>query len=495
LVPTLPEDVTVHVTDNASGKEMQDLLVQYDVVVHRNESNEGFIAPHNAVFRALDDSADFFIVLNNDIIVPEGWYELFLKKFEEDDGIAAVGPTALCGRLRDNAQGFNGTPPEYIEGSFLALRVSAVKEVGGLFDDERIFFAYAEDSDLAMRLRERGYKLAHVDVPVEHGHFVTSREVAKVIDLGGIEYRNRLVFKQRWGRYLKRRSFEEKILIRRRGAMGDVLWVSAIAKALKEENPSRIIYADTRCQKVLETCQYVDCLDVPREVDRIIDLNGAYEKTPHLPIWESYAREAQVTLPESTRPNIGISQKVQELVNRVIPKDMKAVAIHPGPTLWPGRDWPLERFVALAAWFRKKGFAVIEVGSARDASIVSEIDLRGRTSPEELAAVLGQCELFVGPDSFPMHVAVAMNTPLVALFGSVKPETRLPNCNKFAPASVDKFTVGCLGCHNILGLEASVTYCFRETPLCMERLQLKQVQQLIEDKFLCRKSHLKLVKT
>jgi heptosyltransferase-3 len=43
--------------------------------------------------------------------------------------------------------------------------------------------------------------------------------------------------------------------------------------------------------------------------------------------------------------------------------------------------------------------------------------LRGRLSLEELASVIRQARFFVGVDSLPMHIAAAVGTPGVALFG------------------------------------------------------------------------------
>ena len=45
------------------------------------------------------------------------------------------------------------------------------------------------------------------------------------------------------------------------------------------------------------------------------------------------------------------------------------------------------------------------------------LNLAGRTSIHESAAVIEQCDLFLGNDSGPMHIAAAMHTPVVAVFG------------------------------------------------------------------------------
>ena len=45
------------------------------------------------------------------------------------------------------------------------------------------------------------------------------------------------------------------------------------------------------------------------------------------------------------------------------------------------------------------------------------VDLTGQLSVRELAAVTGEARIFVGVDSAPMHIAAAMQTPVIALFG------------------------------------------------------------------------------
>ena len=50
------------------------------------------------------------------------------------------------------------------------------------------------------------------------------------------------------------------------------------------------------------------------------------------------------------------------------------------------------------------------------------IDLCGKTSLRELATVISQCSLFITNDSGPMHIAAALQVPLVAIFGSTTKE-------------------------------------------------------------------------
>ena len=110
-----------------------------------------------------------------------------------------------------------------------------------------------------------------------------------------------------------------------------------------------------------------------------------------------------------------------------------------GPTASGGRshkNWIAERFAAVAdAVAASRDAQVIIAGAAEDAPYADRIiaamgrpalNLAGRTSAGQLAAVLERADLFIGIDSGPMHLAAAMGTPVVAVFGPSDPEQTAP---------------------------------------------------------------------
>ncbi len=95
---------------------------------------------------------------------------------------------------------------------------------------------------------------------------------------------------------------------------------------------------------------------------------------------------------------------------------------------WLFKCWPIEKTAALIDQFTAAGWPVVLTGApdpaerALNAAIVARlsrpiVDLTGKTSLLGLAALTAQARLFVGVDSAPMHIAAAMQTPTVALFG------------------------------------------------------------------------------
>ena len=99
--------------------------------------------------------------------------------------------------------------------------------------------------------------------------------------------------------------------------------------------------------------------------------------------------------------------------------------IHPGARRWY-KSWPLERFAELADEIIASGVEVVIAGGGNDIESAAKItslmkgkalNLAGRTSIRELAAVIKGALFFVGNDSAPMHISYAVETVTIALFG------------------------------------------------------------------------------
>lgn len=93
------------------------------------------------------------------------------------------------------------------------------------------------------------------------------------------------------------------------------------------------------------------------------------------------------------------------------------------------KRWPAERFgLVLAALQASHRVSIVVVGAAHDRGVSalvaggldgSELDLTGMTTLPQLAAVLAACDLFVGNDGGPAHLAAAVGTPVVTLMSGV----------------------------------------------------------------------------
>ena len=103
------------------------------------------------------------------------------------------------------------------------------------------------------------------------------------------------------------------------------------------------------------------------------------------------------------------------------------IAFAPGAR-WEFRRWPAERFVALGRWLQDvHGARIVILAAKSETALAAEIErglkpegtvnLAGKTTIRETAAVLRSCRYFVGNDSGPMHIAVAAGVVSVGLFG------------------------------------------------------------------------------
>ncbi len=105
--------------------------------------------------------------------------------------------------------------------------------------------------------------------------------------------------------------------------------------------------------------------------------------------------------------------------------DAAFAVIHPGAK-WPPRRWPAERFRLLGARLLAWGVRVVCIGDTQDRALLQRVSdglspapaiLAGELTLGALAALIRRSCVFIGNDSGPMHLACAVDTPVVALFG------------------------------------------------------------------------------
>ena len=161
---------------------------------------------------------------------------------------------------------------------------------------------------------------------------------------------------------------------------------------------------------------------------------------------------------KSKDPELFVSEKHQEKVRHIllklgIEKDDFLLGLGPGAIFGPAKRWPPERFAAIGNMAAEKwGAKVLLFGSIGEMDICSKvaqgmkypaIDLCGQTRLGEVMALIRKCRLFVSNDSGLMHVAAALNVPLVAIFGSTNPVTTGPRSPN---ARIVQHKVDCAPC-------------------------------------------------
>ncbi len=181
-----------------------------------NATNLGFSAGNNQGVRAA--RGQYVLLLNNDVLVGDGWLENLVAALECDARIGLVGPITnyVSGRQRlakvpyQGDQEFYGfaqkvrnanrgklTPRRRIAGFAMLLRKALYDELGGL--DERFGSGNYEDDDLCLRVREKGYAIM-VDEGTFIHHFGSRTFVDNKVDYTASLRKNKQIFRVKWPR-------------------------------------------------------------------------------------------------------------------------------------------------------------------------------------------------------------------------------------------------------------------------------------------------------
>lgn len=185
---------------------------------------------------------------------------------------------------------------------------------------------------------------------------------------------------------------------------------------------------------LLNDCRRLDKTKYPRMVERFAALGLS----------------AKSRLPERVPdPNLLVTRP---MVDKVLAKfgiettgdwPARLLAICPGAEFGSSKQWPASHFIMLCTRLFADGWRVVIMGSAGDAAIAQEIyegveqklgrsltdrcfNLAGKTTLAEAIDIMAACALAVSNDSGLMHVAAALNLPVVALYGSTSPEFTPP---------------------------------------------------------------------
>jgi heptosyltransferase-2 len=173
---------------------------------------------------------------------------------------------------------------------------------------------------------------------------------------------------------------------------------------------------------------------------------------------ERFAQLAEVSRDEVQpcipHPHLSVSDETRQLVLDKLELSLdKPIAIFcPGAEYGPAKRWPVQYYAELAQKLRAKGYAVWLIGSARDREVAEKIvslgnqvvrNLCGITDLSDAIALLSCASLVVSNDSGLMHIAAALDRPMLAIFGSSSPQFTPPLSEK---ALVLKLDLPCSPC-------------------------------------------------
>jgi ADP-heptose:LPS heptosyltransferase len=159
------------------------------------------------------------------------------------------------------------------------------------------------------------------------------------------------------------------------------------------------------------------------------------------------------------------------------------IALNGGPT-WPVKMWPAEKWQHLIdrihEEFEAEIFLLGQKQGERGGDLMS---LRGvrclfdQVRPEQIAALLKNCDLLIAIDSGPLHIAGAVGTPVVGLFGANAAAFRLPPDSEGVGITAN---LACISCQHKNPITHWKEDCLHEIA-CMKAIAVDEVFQAVKE--------------
>ena len=221
-----------------------------------------------------------------------------------------------------------------------------------------------------------------------------------------------LLSRYRLARSLRSSSYRQAIVLPNS-------WKSALVPAFARISV-RTGYLGEQRRGLLNDVRHLDKAAMPLMVQRFVALGrpasaGVPQKneiiSPQLRVDPSQARV--------TAQKLGLEPSTEPIL-----------ALCPGSEYGSAKRWPTAHYLSLARHYLERGWRVIIVGSAADDAVARKIaeplagtitNLAGRTTLDEVVDVLSLAQLAITNDSGLMHIAAAVGTPVVAVYGSTDP--------------------------------------------------------------------------
>ena len=162
-----------------------------------------------------------------------------------------------------------------------------------------------------------------------------------------------------------------------------------------------------------------------------------------VPFYAALAREPELPLPgQLLRPSLVVASEESDAVARQLDlsPERPLVAFAPGAEFGVAKRWPAAHYAQLAARVAATmpGVQITLMGSVNDVETCEQVlvqsgladgvvrNLAGRTSLDDAIALLARARAVVSNDSGLLHIASALNRPVVALYGSTDPDYAPP---------------------------------------------------------------------
>jgi heptosyltransferase-2 len=244
-------------------------------------------------------------------------------------------------------------------------------------------------------------------------------EISKTISLDVAHGELGLGKRYRLGKQLRQEHYQQAIVLPRSFKSALVPWVARIAKRAGDIGEFRHFlltdkYPSNKSKLIPNVCNYLRYLNIEASIEDVI-----HNYLPTL--------------------NVDKINQGQLLGRHKISMAVPLVACMVGAEYGPSKQWPYEHFARLIDMLGEQNIQVCILGSEKDAQAghrIAELchhsvyNLCGKTSLTDVIDILAACDAAVSNDSGLMHIAAAVNTPVLVMYGGTTPAYTPPLHNK-----------------------------------------------------------------
>lgn len=232
-------------------------------------------------------------------------------------------------------------------------------------------------------------------------------------------------------RLLRSRKFDLAIDLQGLFKSGAIAWLSSA--------PERLVYCNTREGSHLLSKRVCGQYASGHVVDRYLDVARHLGCKVEQPVFNIQISDDEAQKATTIAAHAGLKL------------DQPYVVLAIGAN-WPNKCWPLLHFAKLADKLYSDNIIPVLVGGPKEKQAYEEIvgqtgippiDLVGKTTLKQLAYIIRKARAFLGGDTGPMHLAAALDIPVIALYGPTDTIRNGPYGSKHIALTV---TSDCAGC-------------------------------------------------
>lgn len=284
-----------------------------------------------------------------------------------------------------------------------------------------------------------------------------------------------------------------EILVRRRAALGDVIYTTGVIRELKSQ------YGNNA--NITVWTEYTDVFRNNPHVHRVVstheelpipayniyyNLDECYEHNPNNHYVDSYFYRVFGTTDLHRDPELfPNSTDMQEVHNDLAVIGDKFIAVHMRRWHWELKNIKQEIWLDVFAklFEHTADYKIVFVGGESDQAIDHPLMINtcGRYNPQELQYLLDHAACFVGIDSGPYAIAATSKVPMVALLSHMPPSTILPiRQNVFGYKSLAvQANLPCVGCYALQQRPINKIECSRGDFACNRTWDTDKIVQAI----------------